>query len=669
MTHPGWQDSHSPSRGFRAAVVLLLGFMLILRLLTYGFSLPYIDHPDEPNYYLAAQEVRGLFDNQGYYDHAPPAYITLAAAVQTVTEPLGAQGMAAQVRLLRLLAVLLNLGTLLFIALAGRRAGGERAGIVAGLLWAVSPLILINGVYALPDPPVYFLAALAIWLAGEALAVPGRGSWSVWAIVAGTLAVAFKAYLPLFAPGVLAALLITIREWRQGGRRGLRYLAWQAAIVALTGLWVVFGIGFAPTAAIGPADGGADTLLHTIREGAAARLLDPAILLNNVRFALEPLDLTGTLVMLGLGAAAIVFARFGQRRAPAVRLDSALMITVYVVIAAWVVAAYARVDSSTIRYMIPATAGLCVLVGMAFAQVTALAPAPQRPVASAILLLGLGVAVLLPQLRQDLAIVRDRNRTDQRADLRFWAEITLETGPVLVTQANEKTFNNIWSGIPVSRWFDWLVVDNVAAHPAEHWREERGMSYVLLTEGDRASLQEAETGRAFLDDLLLLREFPERPDRRGPGLVMYRLWPVQTPLDVQFGPAIHLAGYDLESADLTAGGALTLRLYWRAASTPPGDYSLFVHLAPLEDRAPLAQVDGPPARLERPTPSWNAPSETLVSQPIALSLPPDLPAGEYRVLVGLYDYVSGARLPVTVSDGDMQALADDSLQLLTITVE
>ncbi|NPV68786.1 MAG: hypothetical protein HPY64_16760 [Anaerolineae bacterium] len=669
MVLPEQQNSHPPSRRFWMVVALLLGFMLILRLLTYGFSLPYVDHPDEPNYYLAAQEVRGLFDNQGYYDHAPPAYIYLATVVQVLTEPLGAQGMAAQVRLLRLLAVLLNLGTLVFIALAARRAGGERAGIVAGLLWAVSPLVLINGVYALPDPPIYFLASLAIWLAGEALAVPRRGSWSVWAIGIGTLAVAFKAYLPLFVPGALATLLITAREWRQGGRRGLRYLAWQIGIVVLTMLWVVFGIGFVPTAAIGPADGGADTLLHTIREGAAARLLDPTVFLNNLRFALEPLDVMGTLAMLGLGVTAVVVARLVQRRASAVRLNSALMIAVYVVVVAWIVSAYTRVDRSTIRYMIPATVGLCVLVGMAFAQVVALAPTPRQPAASAILLLGLGGLVLLPQLRQDLAIVQDRSRTDQRADLRFWAEITLETGPVLVTQANEKTFNNIWSGMPVSRWFDWLVADNIAAYPVEHWREERGMRYVLLTDDDRTSLQEAETGRAFLDDLLLLREFPERPDRRGPGLIMYRLWPMQTPLDVRFGPTIHLVGYDLESADLTAGGVLTLRLYWQADAAPVGDYSLFVHLTPLDERNPVAQWDGPPARLERPTPSWNAPSETLVSQPIALSLPPDLPAGQYRVLVGLYDYVSRVRLPVTISEGDVQALADDSLQLLMVTIE
>lgn len=661
MVLPGQQSFDPPSRRFWVAVALLLGFTLILRLLTYGFSLPYIDHPDEPNYYLAAQEVRGLFDNQGYYDHAPPAYIYLATVVQVLTEPLGAQGMAAQVRLLRLLAVLLNLGTLVFIALAARRAGGERAGVVGGLLWAVSPLILVNGVYALPDPPVYFLASLAIWLAGEALAFPGRGVRFVWAVIAGTLAVAFKAYLPLFVPGIVAALLITVREWWQGERRGLRYLAWQVGIVALTMLWVVFGVGFAPTAAIGPVDGGADTLLHTIREGAVTRLLDPAIFLNNLRFALEPLDVTGALAMLGLGVTAVVVARMVQRRAPAVRLDSALMIAAYVVIAAWIVAAYTRVDRDTIRYMIPASVGLCVLVGMAFAQVVALVPAPGRLIASAVLLFVLGVLVLLPQLRQDLIIVRDRGRTDQRADLRFWAEITLDTGPVLVTQANEKTFNNIWSGMPVSRWFDWLVVDNVAAHPADYWRKERGMRYVLLTEGDRASLQEAETGRAFLDDLLLLREFPERPDRRGPGLIIYRLWPMQTPLNVRFGPAIRLVGYDVEDADLTPGGVLTLHLYWQAENTPPGDYSLFVHLTPLDSRSPLAQVDGPPARLERPTPSWNAPSETLVSQPIVLSLPPDLPAGEYRVLVGLYDYMSGARLSVTVVDGEVQVLADNSL--------
>ena len=38
---------------------------------------------------------------------------------------------------------------------------------------------------------------------------------------------------------------------------------------------------------------------------------------------------------------------------------------------------------------------------------------------------------------------------------------------------------------------------------------------------------------------------------------------------------------------------------------------------------------------------------------VTLTLPADLPPGEYPVSVGLYDYATGARLPLTV-DGQRQ---------------
>ena len=46
-------------------------------------------------------------------------------------------------------------------------------------------------------------------------------------------------------------------------------------------------------------------------------------------------------------------------------------------------------------------------------------------------------------------------------------------------------------------------------------------------------------------------------------------------------------------------------------------------------------------------------------------LPGDLPAGAYRLLIGLYDPASGARLPVESEDG---VVFDGALPLGTVTV-
>ena len=61
-----------------------------------------------------------------------------------------------------------------------------------------------------------------------------------------------------------------------------------------------------------------------------------------------------------------------------------------------------------------------------------------------------------------------------------------------------------------------------------------------------------------------------------------------------------------------------------------------------------AQLDGYPLDGERPTSTWQ-PDERLLDERIIV-LPPDLPEGEYRLLVGFYDWQDGTRLPLDAVD-------------------
>jgi 4-amino-4-deoxy-L-arabinose transferase-like glycosyltransferase len=154
---------------------------------------------------------------------------------------------------------------------------------------------------------------------------------------------------------------------------------------------------------------------------------------------------------------------------------------------------------------------------------------------------------------------------------------------------------------------------------------------------------------------------PGRPglptvDARGepvePWLVTAKLtpwnWPDVTPtnpLYVEFGEAISLIGYDLD-ADLT--------LYWQARGQPSSDYTVFIQLWD-EDRQ-VAGYDGPPLGGNYPTSWWEA-GETIVDvHPLDLTragvaLP--LESGHHRLLVGLYRFDSGERLPAVGLDGPL----------------
>lgn len=129
----------------------------------------------------------------------------------------------------------------------------------------------------------------------------------------------------------------------------------------------------------------------------------------------------------------------------------------------------------------------------------------------------------------------------------------------------------------------------------------------------------------------------------------------QVALDRPFGdgPNLTLLGYDLARTTAEDRPALRLTLYWRSEAPLPVDYTTFVHLRNPAGQV-VAQQDQPPLHGAYPTSLWD-PGE-IIADEVVLLLPPELPAGQYSLAVGLYDFYTGSRLTVPGS-------ADNSLSL------
>jgi 4-amino-4-deoxy-L-arabinose transferase-like glycosyltransferase len=119
----------------------------------------------------------------------------------------------------------------------------------------------------------------------------------------------------------------------------------------------------------------------------------------------------------------------------------------------------------------------------------------------------------------------------------------------------------------------------------------------------------------------------------------FRLPRVSRPLEMRLGDSILLRGYDL-ALPAEAGDKIRLTLYWQAAQRVSTGYKVFVHLVDDSGRI-VAQSDAVPAGSRAPTESWLA--GEVVTDRHKLDAPP---AGHYRLLVGLYDPVTGQRPPV-----------------------
>ncbi len=105
------------------------------------------------------------------------------------------------------------------------------------------------------------------------------------------------------------------------------------------------------------------------------------------------------------------------------------------------------------------------------------------------------------------------------------------------------------------------------------------------------------------------------------------------------------------------GDWLRFTLIWQAEATIPQDYTVFTQLLGPDGQV-AAQHDNPPAGGWYPVSLWVA-GET-VADDYALRLPPAAPAGQYRLIAGMYDAASGQRVPLATG-GDFIELGAVSL--------
>jgi len=121
---------------------------------------------------------------------------------------------------------------------------------------------------------------------------------------------------------------------------------------------------------------------------------------------------------------------------------------------------------------------------------------------------------------------------------------------------------------------------------------------------------------------------------------LFELPPLSHPLDVDFDDQIRLAGYDLA----VGGETLDMTLWWVAQRQPHANYTAFLHLFDPATEDIVVQHDAMPRQGGYPTSGW-LPGE-VISDSLRLPLS-EVPPGDYRLAVGLYDVTTGDRLTVT----------------------
>ncbi len=124
------------------------------------------------------------------------------------------------------------------------------------------------------------------------------------------------------------------------------------------------------------------------------------------------------------------------------------------------------------------------------------------------------------------------------------------------------------------------------------------------------------------------------------------------PTQASFAGQIGLEEYRLDRGPFQPGQSVCVLFVWRALAQPREDYTVFVHLIDDVNRI-ITQRDDQPVGGFRPSSAWGA--DERVEDRHGLTIPNDVAAGDYQLIVGLYRASTGERLMVLDATGQAES--------------
>ena len=644
----------------RGLVLALAGVLLLavgMRLLTFDRFLPFLDYADENNMYLMGRDWRGVEEVPvvpewlaGY----PPLYIWINIGIQHLVEAFWTGPwllISDYFYYLRLFGALLGILTTGVVIALGCQLAGPAAGVLSGLMWGFAPLIVKYNSLAIPDPLVYLLCSSSLLLSVRAWKTESP-RWLLGGLVLA-LAAVYAKYPALYI--LVPWGLLTLALIRQLGLR--RMLPWLG-VYGLVGLAAVAFLAFGYGGLVL-----SNREADSVRSSGLSDMLSLERNLNNWYFAIyTPGGVFFLLALIGGAAAWVYNRRRGER---VLDWRHVALFLIYAFAGVMVTSSYSNVwlGAGKLRHVLPITTALIPIMAAGVMQIAwALEPLARRLRPLVTLPLLFAGVLFVSYLPLNIENIQLYQRVAVQTLLWRWTDVNMPTDALILSHPRSfvaYTWNRPWTGYDGYKAFEWWLedpTDIIASTPEQY--AERGIGYFVANTSDLETVYGSPQGQDFVRQLVLVKTIHSTPDVEGDTAYFYKMLPPQFAADARFGEQLHLTGYDLDRTTLAPGETLTFRAYWRALRLPDSNYSMFVHLVAAGDDALLAQADSSPGAVDRPTLTWNDLDELYFGPDVQVTIPADLPAGAYTLRVGLYDYLSGARL-----------LLPDNSDSVTITLD
>lgn len=638
---------------------------LVLRVWALDWSLPYVEHPDEPVLVDTVLRAMRNGDPNPHFFLYPSLPFYLRAAVMQVYLWLGVdQHISGSPQALpvtthffttipnlfiwfRALTAILGALTVPALYVLGRKLSDWRAGLLAALGLMVAPFHVEHSHYVTNDVPT------GLWVVLTLIGASGIRTDQHWRHYIFAGAMAGLAASTKYQAGMVALALIVAHAlaWRERSVRALPRLVAGAATALVAFLattpyalldWPHF-IADLRFNAVHYASGshGDFTGKWQLGEYAAffwtKALMPSGAIITAFGLPLLLVRLPGRSVLLLLGA----------------------------VIPTLLVLLLQSVHFT--RNLMPIIPLLILIAAM---SAVAIADFLKKASVRRLTLCAVTLALIVPQALETRWLLRYWSRPFTMADAAEFLQ-TLPRGMLSAVEMNPVQ----WAGDPAV-----LPVERITEHSID-WFRSRGFRYLVLNSDHRQG-DDPAIYQQLLDQAEVLRIYPERRlgVQPGPGGAILDLGehPERIPFvrqRVRFGEIIELLGYEMQAGEprsritpleganvheLAAGQSLQINMYWRALAPVAVDYTLFIHVINQTGER-VAQRDLPLRYGDYPTSRWR--QGELVIDRADLVLPP-LPPGQYQLKIGLYDAASGNSLMPQTSHGD--SISGPMLTILTI---
>ncbi len=620
--------------------VLLLGGTLRIIGMTWG--LPYQLEPDEPSIFINAWE-RATVGTPSMAREYPPLYPIFLSRERQLIDLLGGKDTPQVIYFFwgRITSVMISLLTLAMAYRTGKTAASPYAGIAFMLFFAVETDVALEmGWIIKSDNPAWLLTLCTLW---ASLITLQKRSWA-WlgvALIFGLLATFAKYNMALVFIAVLYALWYLL----VGGRP--RFM-WLIPVIVLVSIFTVrLLIRTYWLSDIAPYFANCNVAVDlsnpqtideppfcsaffTLQKYATPFYQRDNFLNENNRATFTYLahEIAGILgwwrLFLGalLAGGWVYLARQENKQAvgmfTALSGGGLLLFTMLEV-------------QHPIRQYYVIILGIGLLLALFIGQI-----GQKSPRLYTVLLFIFFIPYLIPALERRI----DLTQTDTREATAEYMLDNAPPGAAILVEYDKVEFMSQFGGFQgYDNLFNVIGLQSIYEKDVDTLAEQ-GIAYIVVDARSENRGGYYANPQAFPEEKYDLVLNLESDNYVGPKRKIYRTFRPQVETNFHFGSLARLMGYD-QTLD---NDTLSLRLYWQSLADAPPDYSVFVHLVNAETGEVVVRKDAAP---EPATLWWSKQEWIFETRQIPLD---DLPAGSYFVRMGMYDPLSGQRLPVNGTD-------------------